>query len=359
MTNRTPPPQRPSFHPAAWLRAKSGVKPYRAFRVRLVVQGGFALLSLLLGVQFARFLAAARAGELPLPVRPPGVEGFLPISGMMGLLDWFHQGKLNDIHPAATILFLVFVLTAFLLRKAFCSWICPVGFLSESLARLGQKLFKRNFRPHRAVDLVLRGLKYLLLGFFLWAIFGMSAGALRAFIESPYNRVSDVKMYLFFARIGEVAAIVLVVLAVLSVFVQGAWCRYLCPYGALLGFFSWRSPVRIARDDETCTECGICDRVCMARLPVSRRKEITSVECTGCLDCVAACPVKPALALGRRRRRIGVLAFAAAVVIVFVAGYGAARLAGLWRNSIPDAEYVERIGEVDHPRYAHPGAAGM
>ena len=50
-----------------------------------------------------------RLPDLPLPSRPPGVEGFLPISGLMGLLDWIYQGALNTIHPAATILFVLFL----------------------------------------------------------------------------------------------------------------------------------------------------------------------------------------------------------------------------------------------------------
>jgi ferredoxin len=186
----------------------------------------------------------------------------------------------------------------------------------------------------------------------------MDAGEMRAFIESPYNRVSDVKMYLFFARIGGVAAAVLGALAVVSIFVQGAWCRYLCPYGVLLGFFSRWSPVRIARSDGACTGCGVCDRVCMARLPVSRRAETLSVECTGCLDCVASCPVEPALAVAGRRRRVPVLGFALAVVLFFLAGYAAARATGIWRNAIPEGEYVERIRSIDSPAYSHPGARG-
>ena len=132
------------------------------------------------------------------------MEGFLPISGMMGLLDWFYQGTLNRVHPAATMLFVIVVVVAFVARKSFCSWICPVGLLSETLARLGRKLFGRNFRPWRWLDIPLRGLKYLLLFFFVQAIVGMSGAALQAFIESPYNRVADVKMGLFFVRLGPV-----------------------------------------------------------------------------------------------------------------------------------------------------------
>ncbi len=338
----------------SWLEGTVSVRRFPTYRARLVVQTIFALVCVLLAIQFGRFLHAARAGVEPLPTRPPGVEGFLPISGLMGALDWIYQGTLNAIHPAATMLLLIFIALSFLLRKSFCSWICPMGLLSETLARVGQRLFGRNFRPPRWVDVPLRGLKYLLLGFFLVSIFGMGANGLREFIESPYNCVSDAKMYLFFERPGSTAAVVLLVLAAASVLVQGAWCRFLCPYGALLGLFSWMSPVKIRRDPETCIDCGRCDKVCMARLPVSKKIRTMSVECTGCLDCVASCPVGPALTVGTRRRRFGVVFFASAVVLLYLAGYAAARLSGHWQNEVTDREHIERIANIDNPSYHHP-----
>ena len=76
-----------------WLAGKVGRKGDKTFRVRILVQSGFALTCVLLGIQFGRFVSAARAGDLPLPHRPPGVEGFLPISGLMGLLDWIYQAS--------------------------------------------------------------------------------------------------------------------------------------------------------------------------------------------------------------------------------------------------------------------------
>lgn len=339
-----------------WVQGTVGRKGYRTYRLRILVQGSFALGCALLGVQFARFTQAAAAGELPLPTRPPGVEAFLPISGMMGLLDWFYQGTLNRIHPAATMLFVMIVAVAFLVRKSFCSWICPVGLLSESLARAGRFAFKRNFRPWKWVDVPLRGLKYLVLFFFVYAIARMSDAALQAFIESPYNRVADVKMGLFFVRLGAVGAGVLITLAVLSVLVNGAWCRYLCPYGALLGLISKLSPLRVDRNASSCVDCGLCDKACMARLPVSTLAEVSSPECTGCLDCVASCPVPDALQVKAARRwRLSLPAFGLTVVLVFLGGYSAARLADLWQSGISDAEYSERIQNLDRPEYGHPG----
>lgn len=339
----------------AWVDGRIGRKGDKTYRLRILVQSGFAVVCVLLGFQFARFVSAARAARLPLPHRPAGVEGFLPISGLMGLVDWSRAGTLNTIHPAAAMLTLIGLASAILLRRSFCSWICPVGFLSESLARLGRRMFGRNFRIWKWLDVPLRGLKYLLMAFFLWAIFGMGQAALREFIDSPYNRLADVKMGMFFVEMTAFGAWVMFVLAALSLLYKGFWCRYLCPYGALLGLTSWLSPTRIERNPVSCIDCGLCDRVCMARLPVSKKVNVFSPECIGCMDCVAVCPVKDALGLRTAKRTLSVRAYAAALLILFFAGYFGARAFGHWENGISDREYVQRIQEDRVNPYGHPG----
>lgn len=339
-----------------WLRGKAGRKADKTFRTRLLVQGFFALASILIGFRFVAFYQAAQAGALPLPTRPPGAEGYLPISGLMGILDWMYQGTLNTIHPAATILVMMALAMALFLRKGFCSWVCPVGFFSELLARFGRWSFGRNFRIWKWLDIPLRSLKYLLMAFFLGAIINMGADGLQEFIQSPYNRVADIKMGLFFVEMSRVGIIVMGTLILGSVFYQGFWCRYLCPYGALLGLVSWFSPTRIIRQADPCVSCGMCDKVCMARLPVSTAEKVMSPECTGCLDCVAVCPVPGALDVRTAGgRRLSSLAFAGALMGIFMAGYLGARTAGVWSNQISDQEYVERIPEIHSPMYGHPG----
>ncbi len=332
---------------------------YRTYRVRLVVQSYLAAASIFAGWQFARFVQTASEGAAPLPVRPPGVEGYLPISGLMGLVDWVNQGVLNRIHPAATILLLIFLAVSLLLRRSFCAWICPVGLLSDALARAGQRVMGRTFRPVRAVDVILRGLKYLILAFFLYSILSMSAAALDAFIQSPYNRVSDIKMLYFFTRLGLVASVVIGVLAVASFFVHGAWCRYLCPYGALVGLLGGLSPTAVRRNAGHCIDCGRCDHVCPARLAVSRGSRVNSAECTGCLDCLATCPAPGALRVSSAGRTLTPLAFALVLVAIVSAGYLAGRMSGYWNNSISDHEYIHHIGNSQDAAYRHPGAEMM
>lgn len=323
---------------------------------RLMVQGGFTFLSLLMGWQFYRFVQAAKATTPgPLPYRPPGVEGYLPISGLMGALDWAYRGVLNDIHPAATILFLLFVLLSLTLRKSFCGWICPVGFLSEWLGRFGLLVLKRPLRVPKWLDVPLRSVKYLLLAFFVFAILGMSPQALHAFIESPYNKVSDIKMLEFFLTLSVTGAVVLAALAVLSIPIHSFWCRYFCPYGALMGLVAWLSPARVRREASLCTDCGICDKVCPARLEVSRAKSVGNVECIGCTDCVVSCPVPGALRYGTRRRTLEPRRIALMIAGVFLLVTLSARVAGWWGNSLSDEEIRTHVAKMHTGAYGHPG----
>jgi Fe-S-cluster-containing hydrogenase component 2 len=94
----------------------------------------------------------------------------------------------------------------------------------------------------------------------------------------------------------------------------------------------------------------------MARLNISGSVSVSSPECTGCLDCIAACPVAGALELKMLGRRpVSHLRFAAMLVGLFLAGYLGARATGVWANQITDAEYVERIQNLDSAAYGHPG----
>jgi polyferredoxin len=184
--------------------------------------------------------------------------------------------------------------------KSFCAWLCPVGTVSEFLWRLGRQTFGRNFRLARRLDIVLRSIEYILLGLFLCAVGRMPVSAIRAFLESPYGIVDDVKMLNFFRFLGLRGGIVLALLVIGSVFVQNFWCRYLCPYGALMGLASLASPLRIHRDTDLCIDCGKCAKACPSALPVDCLITVQSAECTGCLECVAECPAAGALFLSAR-----------------------------------------------------------
>ncbi len=337
----------------------------KVLRERRVVQVAMAGVILLIGVQFTLWVTAHLEGRTPPVPRPAGVEGFLPIDGMMALRHWLHTGEVDPIHPAALAIFLGICLMSLVLAKSFCSHLCPVGLLSEWLGRLGLRLTGRTLTPPKWLDIPLRSLKFLLLGFFVWAVWvAMDPRGVEAFLQSPYARVVDAKMWLFFARPSETTITVLGILVVLSVFIRDFWCRYLCPYGALVGVLGLFSPLKVARDASLCTDCRACTRVCPARLPVHTMGRVRSIECSSCQDCVVACPVEGCLAVrppGGVRRRAWLRPVAATLVAVgvYLGVTGLFRVTGHWQTAITEAEYARRLPEIDSPLYTHVGGVAM
>ncbi len=307
-----------------------------------------------LGIQFYLWVRYfERGGAGPYVSRPAGVEGWLPIAGLMNLKYFFITGRVPPVHPAAMYLLGAFLLISILLKKAFCAWLCPVGTLSEYLWKLGRRTFRRNFTLPRWLDIPLRGLKYLLLGLFVYVIAKMDARAIADFLGSPYGLIADVKMLNFFRFMGETAAITIGVLAILSIFIQNFWCRFLCPYGALMGLASLFSPAKIRRNEEACIDCAKCAKACPSQLPVDQLVQIRSAECTACLECVAVCPAKEALSFELpRRKRLSPVAVAAAIAILFLGLVGYAKLSGHWNTNIPRQMYMELVpsaNEASHP----------
>jgi polyferredoxin len=207
----------------------------------------------------------------------------------------------------------------------------------------------------------LRGLKYVLMAFFVFIVVSMTAEALNDFMTAPFGLIADVKMLNFFREMSLTGAVVLASLAVLSVFVQNFWCRYLCPYGALMGLMGTVSPVRIRRDMEACVDCGKCNKACPSHLPVDKLVQIRSLECTSCMECVAVCPAENALQLALVPRRVAAggaadrwrkrvvepRMVAAVLALIFFGLIGVARATGHWQTNVPRDVYMQLVPHAD------------
>ena len=323
---------------------------------RKIIQYLFLATVVLIGIQFTLFVNQLESGMVPTVTRPPGIEAFLPISSLISLKYWLVTGIVNPVHPAGLIIFLMALITAVLLKRGFCSWVCPFGLLTEHLNRLHKLIFRRKVKVTAWLDYPLRSLKYLLLAFFLWAIvLSMNAAALDYFIYSPYNMVADIKMLYFFSHITAFAFWVLAVLVVLSILIRNFWCRYLCPYGALLGILSFLSVFKVHRNETTCTNCQKCTRSCPVDIKVHKTSSVLSDECHACLQCVAVCPEKDTLYISAARQKgvLKPLAYAIMICLLFVGGSLIGRLTGNWQTAISNNEYLFHIKHLDMPFYQH------
>jgi polyferredoxin len=197
----------------------------------------------------------------------------------------------------------------------------------------------------------------LLLAFFVYAVAMMSAAAIAEFVASPYGLVVDVRMLNFFRYLSGTAAWILFGLVIASLLVQNFWCRYLCPYGALMGLAALLSPLRITRSESACIDCAKCAKACPSSLPVDKLIKIRSAECTGCLECVAICPAQDALALnfaGPKKARHGVPAWAVAagIAVLFFSFVGYAKISGHWDTRLPNDLVLQLVPAAEEQ--AHP-----
>lgn len=316
--------------------------------LRILVQCAFLGFMVWLGLRFYQFVqvvSSTPAGSVA--VRPDGIDGFLPISGLLGTASWVKGEGINSIHPAAVIVFATVILGSFLLRRSFCSWICPVAVLSESAWKAGFRLMRRNLRLPAWLDVGLRSLKYLLMVFFIYSIaIAMSADALYRFIQSDYHKIADVRLMNFFLHISPLALGIFLGVTALSVVLRNPFCRYLCPYGALLGLIATLSPLHVTRDRERCVSCGVCSQVCPTYIDVMHKTSVASPECIACWRCISHCRFNEALSM-RAVRRFAVpgFFFAALVVLLFWGGSVTGKLSGHWHSSLSLEEYVRLLGK--------------
>ncbi|MFA3783999.1 4Fe-4S binding protein [Melioribacteraceae bacterium 4301-Me] len=332
-------------------------KPIQGYR--FLIQLSFLLLCIWIGIEFYLFISSLNKIGADYFNRPAGVEGFLPISALMSLYYFFMTGEIHPVHPAGFFIFIAILTVSFIYSKSFCSWLCPIGFISETIGDFGEKvikkIFKRKIKLPSYIDYPLRSLKYLLLGFFIYAIFfAMSASAVKLFLDSEYNKAADLKMYYFFANISQFSLIVISSLFVLSIFIRNFWCRYLCPYGALLGLISFFSPTKIKRNPVSCIDCGLCAKACPSFIKVDKVKTVISDECSMCLSCIDVCPVKDTLdvKVNFTKKKISKKVVAFGVVAIYIAIISIAMISGNWKNKISKEEYSilnKNINILTHP----------
>lgn len=258
----------------------------RRIWIRSLVQLFFFVLIALIAVNHS---LAENGGGIPL-LSKASLHALCPFGGVVTIYQYATAGTfVQKIHESAFILMIIGFVLAVLFGPVFCGWVCPYGTIQEWFGSLGQKLFKRrynHFIPAR-LDRVLRYARYLVLG---WVLYMTAVSGRLIFADyDPY-------FTLFNLWTSEVATGGLVLLALTllgSLFVERPWCKYACPYGAVLGVFNLFRVFTIRRTPGTCKLDTACDIACPMNIVVSEKTIVRDHQCISCLECTseARCPV--------------------------------------------------------------------
>lgn len=144
------------------------------------------------------------------------------------------------------LLFILPILFTFLFGRVFCAGVCPLGALQELVN-------VRNFRISRAVSSALSCIPWVYLAFTL-----LYAATRSQFLICRFDP------FIGIFRFGGDAGMILfgVILLLLSVFVGRPFCRFLCPYGAILSLFGKVSLRKVSITSEPCINCTLCHNAC-------------------------------------------------------------------------------------------------
>ncbi|MCB2382826.1 4Fe-4S binding protein [Shewanella sp. SR1] len=313
-----------------------------------------ALSLLLVAVQYTINTILLKQGITPWLMRPDVVDAFLPIAGGIELKAIVSLNLWDQTHPAAAVMLAAVLLTGLLCKRAFCGWACPLGLAGEYLYAFRKRFIKSELTPPAWLDWPMRMLKYLLLLGLCYIVIGMPAQSIPNYLEGNYHKIADLKMALFFLTPSLITLLVFALILALAAWRRQGFCRYLCPYGAMLGILSFASPLKIRRDSQHCLieakgmKCDKCTRACPANIIVHTKTTVRSDECQACMRCVAACPKSAALGLGLKSgHRLGHKGLLALVLItLFILPLGA-YLAGFWHSQTPDNIRMELIQVID------------
>ncbi len=271
----------------------------------------------------------------------PDFEAYCPFGGIQALGSYLLNNSLACTMTSAQIVMgVLLIIGVFLFSKLFCSFICPIGTISEWLGSFGDKL-KLRITIKGITDKLLRSLKYILL--FLTLYFTLASNELFCKEYDPFYALASG----FDNDVVVLYAIITIALVILgSVFIRLFWCKYLCPLGAIsnifkfTGFFiavliiyiglllagveiSYVWPVAVAsaggyliellgmrsrlfpvavitRNADTCTSCQLCTINCPQGIDVASLETVKHVDCNLCGDCLPVCPEKDTMQINKR-----------------------------------------------------------
>ncbi len=185
------------------------------------------------------------------------------------------------------------MLFGLLLGRVICGFLCPFGFIQELMYKIPSRKLKKS-----KITYYLSYLKYVILGIFVVAIplyfiltsgesvpafckYICPAGTLEAGIPlvTKNGYLQEIIGNIFYWKIA-----VLVLTLVSVIFIFRAFCRFICPLGAIYSLFSKISLFGITVNYEKCTHCNKCVNSCLMDV-----KKVGDHECIHCGECKGVC----------------------------------------------------------------------
>lgn len=266
------------------------------FKMRLGIQIAFTALSNGYVVGFLKGKIYQGPGKkLCLPglncYSCPGALGSCPIGSLQAVLG----------SPKFQMSFYVvgfFLFTGAILGRVVCGFLCPFGLVQDLLYKIPFFAKRKNMPGHKGlvwIKYVILALMVVILPMFAVNAYGISdpwfckylcpSGTL--FGGIPLIATNDgLQQALGGLFIWKMS--VLLVILVWSLWVYRPFCKYLCPLGAIYGWFNPIALSRFQMDKEACIDCKKCKAACPMDIPVYAKPN--SAECIKCGKCLQACP---------------------------------------------------------------------
>ncbi len=281
----------------------------------------------------------------------PSIHALCPYGGLESLLSLIVVGTfLKRIVIGTFVLFGTTILLAIFMRRSFCGQICAFGGLQEFFGKLGAKLFKKRPVMPKALDRVLRYLKYVVLA--VTVAMAWITGELWITPYDPFNALGHLADFQELLTSYLIGFIVLVVTLLGSLVYDRFFCKYLCPAGALYGLIGKASPYAVRVEQATCIQCGKCSRACPMNIDVMNAKNgrVTDIECINCNECITACPVQDGIYTGYSKKiRIHPILATVLALVLFFAPMGIAAATGnmqLLPNKYAGSEWAVPVAEA-------------
>ncbi len=267
-------------------------KRIRLFRpktiwIRKVIQWFFFILIALIALNHS---LSERGVVIPF-VSNASLHSVCPFGGVVSLYQTVTTGTfVQKIHQSSFVLMAIVFLLAILFGPVFCGWVCPLGTVQEWVSSFGRKKWRRSFNhfiPFK-IDRWLRYLRYLVLA---WVLYATAMTGRLIFTEyDPYYSLFN----FWTGEAGFFGLSILGITLLLSFFVERPWCKYACPFGAVLGISNLFRVFSIRRNCDTCKADGACSIMCPMNIPVDEVEVVRDHQCISCLECTseAICPVQ-------------------------------------------------------------------